>query len=298
VNVETRALAEQRFVDLASQLGLSRVETIGMLVIFWHDSQEREIWEGTREEITRFIPVAKKERGVYFDALLENDYISETATEGLFVIRGNRKHVEALGERRDAAAEGGRAKARKIKENKASLALGSEVLPPAKSALPNALQSNTKQSNSEKKESGADSKLSVVLDACVTTWADTLTACGIPRAVSDSEKLEIGRAIQRHGAEVVDLALFGARHEPPHEGFNPKQYVSLSRVLLPTGKERKLKLTEFANWGAKARADRAAQSRKQESSIAAPGSEERTDPGKVREMLAAAGFRKVPGGDS
>lgn len=149
VNVETRALGEHRFATLAEDLSMARYQAIGMLVIFWHDSQERGVWRGSKERIMKFIPLQKSERSECFDALLENEYITrfEGSEEDEFVIHGNRKHIEALEERKEAAAEGGRAKARKINQNKESLAHGRDPLPPAKSPLPNSIQSSTKQSN-------------------------------------------------------------------------------------------------------------------------------------------------------
>lgn len=153
VNVETRALAEQRFIDLTEELGEGRNWAIGLLVIFWHDSQERGIWSGTREEIQKLIPVNKMSRMAIFDLLLEHEYISELdSNDNQFVIRGNKKHIDALEERKEAAAEGGRAKARNINKNKERLALGSGSLAPAKSALPNSIQFNSIQSNTIHKD--------------------------------------------------------------------------------------------------------------------------------------------------
>ena len=125
---------------------MTRAETIGTLVLFWHDSQERGVWRAPKEELLRFIPFTGDDRIGVFESLVNHEYIS-LCDDGEYVIHGNRKHIEALDERREAAREGGRAKARKINENKASLAHGRKSLPPAKSALPNSIQFNSIQSN-------------------------------------------------------------------------------------------------------------------------------------------------------
>jgi hypothetical protein len=158
VNVETRALAEQRFSNLSDDLEMTRAETIGMLVIFWHDSQERGIWHGTREEVSRFIPFKREQRSKCFQALLDNEYISPMDGEDdLFVIHGNRKHVEALTSMTDGARQGGirsgEARRKKPKENKGTQGEGSEAEgDPSTSELNtiqfNAVQSNATQGNS------------------------------------------------------------------------------------------------------------------------------------------------------
>lgn len=151
VNVETRALAETRFFNLAQALEMTRAEAIGTLVIFWHDTQERGVWKAPRDALLKFIPYSPERRDEVLAALIEHEYVSE-CEDGELVVHGNRKHIDALEERKAAASEGGKAKARKAKENKPILAHGREPLAPAKSALPNALQSNALQSSTKQKE--------------------------------------------------------------------------------------------------------------------------------------------------
>ena len=103
VNVEGRALAEGRFFTLAEDLEMHRAEAIGMLVIFWFESQERRVYKGTKDELLKFIPYRGDKALRVFDAMLANDYLSK-ASDGTITIRGNKKHVDAL----IAMEEGGR----------------------------------------------------------------------------------------------------------------------------------------------------------------------------------------------
>lgn len=134
INVETRALAENRFTDLMADLGWDKTRTIGLLVLLWHDSQEREIVEADRLSIEKFLAVTKGERAKTFDALLANDYLTKNSN-GLFEIRGNRKHGEFLRRQRALGSLGGKSKA-----SKRSL---SGTTPLAKP--PNAIQCNAIQ---------------------------------------------------------------------------------------------------------------------------------------------------------
>ena len=86
------------------------------------------------------------------------------------------------------------------------------------------------------------------LEALFKTWQATLRHFKIERSLSEQEKLEIARAAQRHGAEIVDLALQGARYEAKSDGFDPSQHVSIQRVLKPD-RNGMSKLDKFANLG-------------------------------------------------
>jgi hypothetical protein len=87
------------------------------------------------------------------------------------------------------------------------------------------------------------------VDACAETWADTLRALGYNRPLAPTEKLAIARGILQHGAEAMDLALYGARHEPRSRDYDPKAHVSLERIL-GRNKAGKSLFADFMNWGA------------------------------------------------
>jgi hypothetical protein len=90
------------------------------------------------------------------------------------------------------------------------------------------------------------------LRACKEQWLQTLRHFGIHRGISMLEEVEIAKAIQRHGYEMVELALFGARFEPRTPEFNPANYVGIGRVLTrdDEGRER---VDRFANLGSQRR---------------------------------------------
>jgi hypothetical protein len=153
VNVETRALAEGRFSKLVDQLKVTRAEAIGTLVIFWHDTQERGLWKGTRARLLKFIPFAASQCEGIFDALVEHEYIS-LCPDGDYVIHGNKKHIEAIQDKKASGAKGGvqSGKVRsgqKPKKNKSDEAPASNAEAPASSAEPNALQCNAIHNNTK-----------------------------------------------------------------------------------------------------------------------------------------------------
>lgn len=127
-------------------------------------------------------------------------------------------------------------------------------------------------------------KLSEGIEKCVQTWQATLAHFGIARNVSAWERTQIGRAAQNYGSEMVELALFGARFEKKTENFDPKDYVSLSRII-EKDREGRLKIDMYANAGAR--------KRKTASPVAPKSSEPEqeqyvTDPKRVREILGKA----------
>jgi hypothetical protein len=93
-------------------LNYNRVQTIGSLVIFWHDTQERNVWRETKERLMKFLPCSNDFKETMFNALVENEYIVPVANEAnLFEVRGNKKHIKAntvlLRSRSEAGRAGG-----------------------------------------------------------------------------------------------------------------------------------------------------------------------------------------------
>ena len=63
-------------------------------------------------------------------------------------------------------------------------------------------------------------------------WCETLKYFNIdPGGISPPQESSIARAIKSLGYENTVLALEGARYEPNHEKFNPKQHLSIERIL-------------------------------------------------------------------
>lgn len=128
-----------------------------------------------------------------------------------------------------------------------------------------------------------------VLRKCKEAWTQTLRRFGIERNLIASEEVEIARAVQKHGADTVELALYGAGFEPRTERFDPKNFVRISRVLRPDprGEER---IDRFVNLGSQQRA-KDLQARDTRRAIEAVRTRENADewaeqdPAKVREIL-------------
>lgn len=198
VNVETRALAENRFFDFAELLKLERWQAIGLLVYFWHDSQERKVWRGTREQLQKFIPVKLSDRSKVFDALLECEYVAKSGESDLFAIKGNRKHVEAmtslLEARAKAGAKGGkrsselRSKTKELGPSKTqatSEANGKQVL---EFACSNAMQGNAEQSIAEQSDSTQSNALQKNKEAVGSDGPPPTRAASSPRGPIDDFK--------------------------------------------------------------------------------------------------------------
>lgn len=167
VNIETRAIAENRFFDFMQEMNFSRPMAIGVLTLFWHDSQELGIALGTKDQLLRCIPLKNSDREITLKALISCHYVDVVDAE-TFEIRGNQKHIDALLDKKIAGQKGGLAKAKNARKSNRS----KQNVAPAKSALPNtiqcnaiqfnamqsnSIQNNTKQNNSKKeKEESAE----------------------------------------------------------------------------------------------------------------------------------------------
>jgi hypothetical protein len=134
-----------------------------------------------------------------------------------------------------------------------------------------------------------------MIEACKRTWLDTLQHFKTGRtALGLKEETLIARAITEHGAEFVDLALYGARFEPATDQFKPAEHVSLTRVLFED-RNGKIKIDRFVNLGSQARSKRAAKAIPLPQVEPAPELPP-ADPERVRELLASYGFGKPPKG--
>lgn len=106
VNIEGRALAESRFHHFRTELEMSRSQALGILAIFWHDSQEKLFSEAAKDQLLKFIDAPKAEREKIFSAMVENEYLTDNG-KGSFTIHGNRRQIEYLLQKRAAASRGG-----------------------------------------------------------------------------------------------------------------------------------------------------------------------------------------------
>jgi hypothetical protein len=142
VNVNTAALAETRFHNFCDDLKFTRHEGIGVLVLFWHDTQEKLISEGSKAALMQCIPLKNEMRETMFKALLDNSYIT-LETDGSYLIRGNKRHIDAILSKKNAGQKGGLQKAKNLRKTNRS----KQTVADGRSAVPNSMQFNAIQFN-------------------------------------------------------------------------------------------------------------------------------------------------------
>lgn len=112
IDLERSAFSDGRFQSLMMALGLSRAETVGILLCLWIDTQEKEIITAPGETLVRYIGVKFDSREKVFEELVKNDYLVHLPN-GQYEVRGNRKRVvEAIQlreKRRQAGSMGAKA---------------------------------------------------------------------------------------------------------------------------------------------------------------------------------------------
>lgn len=125
---------------------------------------------------------------------------------------------------------------------------------------------------------------------CRQTWLEALAAFGQPReTLLAAEELAIARAIMENGADTVQLALYGARFEPEHEGWKPKDHVDLMRVLT-SDKQGRPRIQKFVGYGTQsrvkeaARKEREAEMKRQREEPDIPD-DTPADPGRVKDFM-------------
>lgn len=127
---------------------------------------------------------------------------------------------------------------------------------------------------------------------CKKTWLESIKAMGSSRvSCAPSEEQMIARAIQIHGAEWVELALFGARFEPATESFNPREYIDITRILL-NDKQGKPRIQKFIEFGVKGQEALRREEVKAERVAPVRGRYVEPSP-EVRAMLRASGFGSI-----
>lgn len=270
VSIEERAAVGAK--KLARLVGCSRSEAIGHLYWLWHDSQELEQDHCTEDDVQDWLDIRDEtQRSKIVSGLVQASFLVRRGPDpsGVeqFKIRGNLKHIENLSAKREAAREngksGGRPKESQIKlplprqdNNQKQADVGSETKPtsPTQPNQPDnhsSLQFSALQGSARERGSALTSEeIKSGKERCAKIWIETLRKLKAPReTLLPTEETEIVRAIHRFGdAEIVALALFGARHEPGDERFDPKKHISIARVLTKDneGRERVDRFVNFA----------------------------------------------------
>lgn len=69
------------------------------------------------------------------------------------------------------------------------------------------------------------------LEKCIQSWLNCLKFHNIPRPKIPSDELQLARLLQANGLDAVLMAIEGLRVEPRTESFNPRHFLSLSRLM-------------------------------------------------------------------
>lgn len=225
VNVETRALAETRFIHLAEDLDEgSRIVAIGLLVLFWHDTQERGLVEGTREEIQKLIPYRDNEmKRTTFEALVRHDYIKQISDDQ-YEISGNRKQVDAFERHVQKSREAG-IKSGKARQKQAHRTSGSTQRTSGPSVEPNSIQFNSDQLNTTQDNTIQEEEESppAVTHPLVQIWNDGCGTLPQVRELSRARKKKADAVLSRYPDIIWELEVFARiRNSPFLTGQNDR----------------------------------------------------------------------------
>ncbi len=147
-------------------------------------------------------------------------------------------------------------------------------------------------------QTGKDLTASAMIK-CRNTWLESIAEMGSPRtSLTMTEENTIARAIQIHGSDTVDLALFGARKEETVKDFVPSKNIDVTRILLPDhrGKPR---IQKFVELGARGRAKKETVRLREESKVVVI-EDAKQDPVRFRDLmskLGISGMKNLPRGN-
>ncbi len=218
---------------------------LGRLATFYKKSQALGVWDASEKEIAFWFRVKAEHRSKLIKALLEARVIKPAPQEGLFTIRGNKRHIENVQTKKAVAqangAKGGRPAKKGGDETNAETSeetdVGSEEKPTSVPGENQPGNPNTVQGSSPQGSSSNPIQHTAPLDAayadCVLAWLGTLGWHGVPRDhLGQSEDALIKQAIRRVGnVREVCLAIIGARFEEGSADYEPSNHCKLARYL-------------------------------------------------------------------
>lgn len=248
VNVEESAFVMAR--RLSFHMGWEEDLALGKLTRFWHDSQAEEIAECEAADIAVWFKVEPKEAERLLGVLVEAKTVIELG-QGRYRIRGNAKHIDALKQRKDAAAQGGRKSGmvrsgiipKKNTDDEAHASTHASTKPEVSleaSGEPRTEQSRAEQ-NISPKPPRVGGAIGEQISECVEQWGRTLRHWKNPKNAKLDE-YEIGGLIQSLGFETVRMALAGFRGEKKSADFDPAQHLTFGRIRAKDKRERLVNL--------------------------------------------------------
>lgn len=259
INFEDDIEAQDEFWTLLRILGGDRDTTLGKLVRFFRVAQEAYGYdEPMSEDLLR-------SRG--FGDMITSGWA--TPVENGYQALGAQKHFDWYRQR----VEAGKKRGKSVRDPGGRFTSGTPAAVQRKQ-IPNqplapslALSLSLNTEREEKKSISVSEEKSQELhqtgqaediEACKQEWLGTLAHFEQPReTLLPAEELQIARAIQQNGAEAVETALYGARFEPCHEGFNPRDHVNITRIL-SKDREGNPRIQKFLGFGTQARVKEAA----------------------------------------
>jgi hypothetical protein len=295
--IEPGVIGNAAIKRVAYLTGMNEYEAFGRLSYLWEASQALGQTTGTVDEVGFWLGASTPEESSKWVAAF-SDRLAKfliQRDDGTFEIRGNAKHISKVSKTKELARA--RAERRWQKEYENASCSNAPAVPPASNSdagrMPRLDQARPGQARLDQAGQGI---LPETLSALKQTWLETLKAMGSERErLTASEELLIAQAITLHRQPIedVDLALYGARHEPGFEGFNPKVRKDLARILTPD-KEGRPRIQKFVEYGASGRARERAENEKREKRDKVLDDEGVPPPEEIRQKLAAFGLGRMP----
>lgn len=249
--IEPGVVGSDAIRRVAFLTGESEPSVLGRIVMLWTSSQAAGVAEANESLIAFWLNINSEDTEKWINALCDPAAgFIKIGRKKQFLISGNSRHIKkqkAIKRARSEAAKKrwDKEKNRKSVENKGE----SENANQDANALlkQGGLYANQNALTKLNQAKLNQAKLNINkadLEKLISTWKETLKHFGINRDTGLHYGAEIGRAVQAFGAESVKLALIGARYEKGSEGFNPKNHISIHRVLDPA------RIEKFINLGA------------------------------------------------
>lgn len=237
-----RGIIDSKAIKRVAQLTKrNEYEVVGRIVSLWEASQAASKEHGTADQIGFWLGLTNPEEIEDWILALADELAAfiVPATKGQFKIRGNAKHIEktqAITERNRRIA---------LKRVKNSTPDGDQmesISNPSRYPKPSCTKPSQAVSGSTvtKEE----------IEAGKEVWRETLKAFQVRKNLSPQDESQIARAIGEYGLEYTKLALLGARFEPKTENYDPRKYVSITRVLFGRNKQGIPHHEKLSNLGA------------------------------------------------
>lgn len=114
IKVDYRELSQGRFVCLQEQMGWTRAEALGCIALFWADTRNAGVEQGSLQVLQQYIS-AGSNRAQVLQALAAAGYLQPITPQGVFAIAGNEGCAAKAQARQAQARKAGAASAAKRK---------------------------------------------------------------------------------------------------------------------------------------------------------------------------------------